>query len=345
MNIWEKMRRKKGLTRVEIAKEMGISEEKVKEVEKNMRTMPKNEIDKYIKSIHNMSNGERELKIAEAKSWYEITDFKSLMKEFGFTNQNEVAKAIGVDPSSISVWFNKKDGDHKIGTNGLLKLYYFFNNEFNKKISTPEPVVEIKINKNVEVPTDRKILLNWYNNFDMKKGIRELGFKDQKSFALATGFPQGSISDWCRKACLPNTGKLIRLYEIFNGKEETKVEEPTINVDTTSIVEEEPINISNFMPKENVTVFKGTEPISISVLSPEEMGQKATVFKPSDLDDIVYNNFYQYIPEEPTHIEEPTSELKEDTTKDLILENRELKQRIARYETLIDIIISKSKEN
>ena len=321
MNIWEKMRRKKGLTRVEIAKEMGISEEKVKEVEKNMRTMPKNEIDKYIKSIHNMSNGERELKIAEAKAWYEKADFKTLMKEFGYKTQAELAEVLHCDKSSISTWFAKSTGNHKIGTSSLLKLYYFFNDGFNKKISSETIETPEKHTKDIkDYSVDRETALNWWKGFDLKQAIINMPVKNQKDFCRKYNLRQSGVSEWSNRKATPQTNNLMKLYEIFNGREEVKVEEP--------------ISIPEFMPKENVTVFKGTEPISISVLSPEEMGQEATIFKPSDFDNLVYNDY-----------EEPTSELKEDTTKDLILENRELKQRIARYEALIDIIISKNKEN
>jgi len=307
MNIWEKMRRKKGLTRVEIAREMGISEEKVKEVENNMREMPTKEVDKYIKNIHNMNNGEREITIAQARSWYEITDFKSLMKEFGFANQREVAKTIGVDPSSISVWFNKKKGSHEIGTNSLLKLYYFFNDEFNKKLPTEK----------VKTPTKRETMIKWWKGFDLKKAIATMGVKNQKDFSRKYNFPQSAVSDWSNKKATPQIDNLTRLYEIFNGKEETKVEEP-INV-SSSIV----------------------EPVSI----------EDPVFTPSDFNNIVYDNYYQYIPEseEPIYVEQPkedkdiyTSTLN-GTIEMLENENKKLRQQIARYETLIDLLINKEK--
>lgn len=372
MNVWEKMRRKKGLTRVEIAKEMGISEEKVKEVEKNMRTMPKNEIDKYIKSIHNMSNGERELKIGEARSWYEKTDFKSLMKEFGFKSQKEVAKAINVDPSSISVWFNKKKGKQEIGNNSLLKLYYFFNDEFNKRISTPEPVVENIIDDNIETSTDRKVLLNWYNNFDMKQGIRDLGFKDQKSFALATGFSQGSLSDWCRKACLPNTGRLMRLYEIFNGKEENK---PVLSVadeiekhnkemlewydktDFIKLLEEKHITQKELSRKLNLpssTINNWFRKVSITQKGIETLYNIFNNTKKENDTEIETANYYRVLDQEettPTYtISTPIdTPMVEDTTKEdlyrLKEENERLRKQTARYEALIDIIISENNVN
>ena len=329
MNIWEKMRRKKGLTRVEVAKKMGISEEKVKEVENNMREMPTKEVNNYIKNIFEVSNAEREIELAKAKEWYEKADFKKLLKEFGFKTQGELARKLEVDSSSISCWFAKKTGSRHIGQNSLLKLYYFFNDEFNKVTTKSAPKQESKKVKVTNRAVDRKTAIKWWRDFDLKKAIATMGVKNQKDFANKYNFPQSAVSDWSNKKTTPQYENLTRLYNIFN--------EP----------KEEPTSIAGLISThENVTILESTEPmLNFSTLSQEEMGQKETTFKPSDFSDLVYNNYYQYIPEEPICVKEPTSDLKEDTTKDLILENRELKQRIARYEALIDIIISKNNEN
>jgi len=312
MNIWEKMRRKNGLTRVELAKEMGINEERLKEVENNMREMPTNQVDNYISKVNNISKGERNIKIAEARNWYEQVNLKELMKEFGYENQSELAKTLGVDPSSISVWFNKKNGSKKIGTNSLLKLYYFFNNEFNKKLENKNTKNEPNKVQNKLSKKETNTLYKWYNVYDLKKAVIETG-KKQKELAKEIGIAQSCLCTYISKQVKPTEANLRKLYDYFNKLEEEK-EEPTVSVDTTSIIEEQNI--------------------------PNEQS-----FEPSDFDDLVYDNYYSYIPNDNDiiYVETPTSQLKEDTTKTLIEENKELKQRLARYETLIDIIVKNNK--
>lgn len=208
MNVWEKMRKKNNLTRVEIANEMGISEEKVKEVENNMREMPKGKIDDYMGAIYK-SNKERKMKIAQAKIWWKDFDLVKGIKDFGFKSQREFAKDFGCGQPTVSEWCNKK---RPVGTPMLLKLYYFFNNEFNKKIDN-KPRIELNIGKAIEdIDLDE-----WYANYDFKKALKEYGL-NQGDIAKAINKPYSTASMWLNKTACSNKGKKL-LYDYFSKLE------------------------------------------------------------------------------------------------------------------------------
>lgn len=221
-NVWEKMRKSKGVTRVEIAKEMGIDEEKLEEIENNSREMPKERIDEYVATIHKLSKKDRAIKVAEARAWYEQADLNRLIKEFGFDSQREFANHFGCEQSSVSIWANKR---RKIGTPALLRLYYFFNDGFNKKVKT------------VEEPKGEVDLKEWWGNFDLSNVIYKSGFKNQKEFAKSYGFSQSCISVWANKQAMPSNKSLKRLYELFGN--------------TTEEVEEKTNNLASNIEKEN----------------------------------------------------------------------------------------------
>lgn len=134
MNVWEKTRKNSGLTRTEIANAMGISEEKIEQIEKGVREMPTEKVDEYLEKIRQLSSKERKIKLAEAKTWYYNVDLTQKMKEFGIVNQYKLAEILNAGQGSVSAWVNKKG----ISTENLLKLYYFFNDKFNKIVEEPE---------------------------------------------------------------------------------------------------------------------------------------------------------------------------------------------------------------
>lgn len=228
-NVWEKMRKSKGVTRVEIAKEMGIDEEKLEEIENNSREMPKERIDEYVATVHKLSKKDRAIKVAEARAWYEQTDLNRLIKEFGFDSQREFANHFGCEQSSVSIWANKR---RNIGTPALLRLYYFFNDGFNKKVKT------------VEEPKGKVDLKEWWDSFDLSDVIYKSGFKNQKEFAKSYGFSQSCISVWANKQAMPSNKFLKRLYELFGNTTNEVTEEPIKEeLEETIEVEEEPVEV------------------------------------------------------------------------------------------------------
>lgn len=213
MNIWEKERKKAGVTTIELANAMNISEEKVKEIEMNTRELPTSRVDEYLEHIRNLSRKDRDIKIAEARVWFSQIDLEEKIKEFGFKSQKEFAKKLGVVQSCISVWSRNK---RSISTNNLLKLYLFFNNEFNKQIE--RPVVEVKKEQNNRY--------DWYVEFNLNKFMKENKLTN-KIMADGTGLGMGTISRLRNKypATMPTINTLYNyVTEISKDKEEIQEE-------------------------------------------------------------------------------------------------------------------------
>lgn len=230
MNIWEKQRKNNGLTRFEMAKAMGISEEKIEQIESGVREMPTEKVDEYLEKMRNLSKTERKLKAAEARVWYENADLKKLISDFGFKNQREFARAIGCEQSSISIWANKKK---KIGTPALLKLYYFFNDGFNKVVETPTKAENSMVD---DISKYCKDLREWYDKTDFIELLREKNLT-QKDISREFDIPFSTLNNWVKKTSITKRG-IETLYSIFGNAEQKSIK---VNVDNTSkVLEEEP---------------------------------------------------------------------------------------------------------
>ena len=359
MNIWEKMRKKNNLTRVEIANEMGISEEKVKEVENNMREMPKGKIDDYMGAIYK-SNKERKMKIAQAKIWWKDFDLVKGIKDFGFKSQREFAKDFGCGQPTVSEWCNKK---RPVGTPMLLKLYYFFNNEFNKKIDN-KPRIELNIGKAIEdIDLDE-----WYANYDFKKALKEYGL-NQGDIAKAINKPYSTASMWLNKTAYSNKGKKL-LYDYFSKLETPKNEnvktpidimeqdynkmlEWYVNTDLISLLKEKnltqkelsrkldlPSSTLNNWFRKTIITKRGVETLYNMFNVPVEQ-DKAIEEQPI----ISVDETSKIIEDTPTYTISATIDtpIEEDTTEEdlcrLKEENERLKKQLARYEMLIDMAL------
>ena len=244
MNIWRRQRENSGVSRIEIANAMGISEQKLKEVEENTREMPRGRMDEYIKTVNDLSKKDRTIRMAQAKMWYEQADFKKLMYEFNIKTQLELAEKLNCSPSALCRWLQHKGA---VGTNAILKLYYFFNDEFNK-VAVSSLSVE---KKNVDYVN----LQTWWKNFDLRAAIKETGLDTQKDFSKKIGIDERLVSNWCIGKRTPRYENMQALYDFFNnGKTEVAEDnepneleiEPVEEVETTSYVENDfPIEIPN----------------------------------------------------------------------------------------------------
>lgn len=225
MNLWEKKRKKAGVTRVEIANAMNISEDKVEELEKNMREMPHDKADEYLENLRKLSSKERKLKIAEAKVWYDTVNLNQLIKDFGYKSQAEFAKDFGCERSSVSVWVNKL---RPIGTNSLMKLYYFFNNEFNRKVEKKE--------------TKKDEVIEWYKDFNFQQEFYKLNLSQQE-FSKKYQIAQSIISNLVNQKSRPSQKTIKKLYNIFNGlNQEPSLEKLKVEIPEDTIY---PIEESN----------------------------------------------------------------------------------------------------
>lgn len=133
-SFWSKRIRNK----VQVAKDLGVDETKIQELINGERHIGGDTMDKVLESINNEEECHVAKKIA-ILDWYHNTDLKALRKEFGYS-QAELSRLLRINAQTLSAieeHRNKKVSDK------IEKMYNFYQNEFNKKISTTKPITKI----------------------------------------------------------------------------------------------------------------------------------------------------------------------------------------------------------
>lgn len=196
----------------DVARDMGVDEEKIKELKEGERQVEGATMDKVLQSV-NKSQVERDIEKLNIFEWYNNTDLKALRKEFGYKNATTLAEVLKVEKSAISRAENKKY--NKINKT-IIKLYDFYHNDFNKNIKEGEQMESNEKSSIVKDKEEKKKIYQWYLDTDIEK-LR--GNLSQKAISNLIGMAQ---SNWCKlerhlvtRYC-ENMGKI---YNYFHGSE------------------------------------------------------------------------------------------------------------------------------
>lgn len=196
----------------DVARDMGVDEEKIKELKEGERQVEGATMDKVLQSV-NKSQVERDIEKLNIFEWYNNTDLKALRKEFGYKNATTLAEVLKVEKSAISRAENKKY--NKINKT-IIKLYDFYHNDFNKNIKEEEQIENNEKSSIVKDKEEKKKIYQWYLDTDIEK-LR--GNLSQKAISNLIGMAQ---SNWCKlerhlvtRYC-ENMGKI---YNYFHGTE------------------------------------------------------------------------------------------------------------------------------
>lgn len=130
MNYKSKRVRKK-ISIYTMAKELGISKEKYKEVEEGYRTLEGNLMDKFYEVLDNAKNinFNRIQKLNDINNWIESGQIITNMNKMGY-NEQTLASKLKVTKQSIHNIINKK----KVSDDLKEEVYDFLNNNMNKII-------------------------------------------------------------------------------------------------------------------------------------------------------------------------------------------------------------------
>jgi len=218
---YKRKRNKAGIDFTTMVKELGIPEEKYKEVEDGKRRLEGKYLDKFMETIrkgkeikvNNMS------KINEIDKWLRDGSFTNNMLEYGYKRQGDLAKAVGISQSTISTMVNNT----RPVSNALkLKLWDFLHDPINKNINKDINKTEIK-EKNTDNLTS---YTSWvYNNLakEIKKKLIKCS-KLEKELGLSSGY----INKLIHKKFAPSEEKAKLIYDYFNNNE-TPIKEETNN--------------------------------------------------------------------------------------------------------------------
>lgn len=240
----------------DVARDMGVDEEKIKELKEGERQVEGATMDKVLQSV-NKSQVERDIEKLNIFEWYKNTDLKALRKEFGYKNATTLAEVLKVEKSAISRAENKKY--NKINKT-IIKLYDFYHNDFNKNIKEGEQMESDEKSSIVKDKEEKKKIYQWYLDTDIEK-LR--GNLSQKAISNLIGMAQ---SNWCKlerhlvtRYC-ENMGKI---YNYFHGAEsqnslnskELKADEKDIIAESKNMNNSEDSIFNEVVETENFTTY------------------------------------------------------------------------------------------
>ena len=240
----------------DVARDMGVDEEKIKELKEGERQVEGTTMDKVLQSV-NKSQVERDIEKLNIFEWYNNTDLKALRKEFGYKNATTLAEVLKVEKSAISRAENKKY--NKINKT-IIQLYDFYHNDFNKNIKEGEQMESNEKSSIVKDKEEKKKIYQWYLDTDIEK-LR--GNLSQKAISNLIGMAQ---SNWCKlerhlvtRYC-ENMGKI---YNYFHGtesqnslnNEELKTGEKDIVAESKNMNNSEDSIFNGAVETENFTTY------------------------------------------------------------------------------------------
>jgi transcriptional regulator with XRE-family HTH domain len=116
-----------------IAKDIGVEETKIKELKQGKREIGGNTMGKVLTSIEKTKESKLQKKIRQEEilDWYKRTDLAQLRQQFGFKKQKQLAKEIGMSPSTLCQLELKTKTSY---SKSMEMLYDFYKDDFNKNI-------------------------------------------------------------------------------------------------------------------------------------------------------------------------------------------------------------------
>lgn len=238
----------------DVARDMGVDEEKIKELKEGERQVEGVTMDKVLQSV-NKSQVERDIEKLNIFEWYKNTDLKALRKEFGYKNAVAVAEVLKIENSSICRAENKKyDKINKT----IIKLYDFYHNDFNRNIKEGEQIESNEKSSIVKDKEEKEKIYQWYLGIDMKELRDNLS---QQEISKKIGMGQSS---WCQlerhlvtRYC-ENMGKIYNYFleaEPQNSlnSEELKTDEKDIIAESQNMNNSENSMFDGVVETENFT--------------------------------------------------------------------------------------------
>ncbi len=240
MNFYKNRRYNSGLSRGDVAHELGISYKKYEDIERGKVKMPNNLINKFNeiitrgKNVNKLTSTQRDVEINE---WFNdirashngVPKIKDLMNEYNIATYKQLSNLLGISLTYLSTTLNASNNN--VGQNMKARLFDFFHNELNI-----QPLDELvyhqssgKNQRDYKLSPDGKIYLDWWNNFDLKKYLKDNNIK-QKELAKATGINRSTVCRMCDKnkhatPYLENTKKIKAFVDNYKKDDMKELKE------------------------------------------------------------------------------------------------------------------------
>lgn len=225
MNIWSKKYNKTNKSVYEISKELNIPEDKIKEVIKGERQVPKNEVDRVNGAFSSNTIGISSFERAQMEQFFMDNDIQNLKKEFGYKTLEELSNAMNIGVSTMYYFRNNKI--KAISDKLLKKAYDFFQDDWNKKAEKkvkPKRQYTKKTYYQMPISDLSQDVINWYNATDLKallkkEGINAIELLEKIGFnknytAIYYKYTKHTIN-----GCTTNYLLIQQLYNYYHGLE------------------------------------------------------------------------------------------------------------------------------
>lgn len=244
MNYYLKKRLQSGLSKNDMANELGLSYIRYSAIERGDVKMPTSLIDKFNEIINRGKENEiakTESEIKADKFWQEVSQLKEnhtyvlhdKMKEFNIENLQQLVNLLGY--KSVGTIYNYLEGRNPVGSEFKKRLYNFFSDELNVQIPIKVIGKTISGHKRLREPAINKSLDKYYEQTDFKKLLIRYNITN-RDIAKATSVHDSTISTMVRKKIKPSY-KIIQkvkdyLDSVIADNNKSKIVEDQKNVNT-----------------------------------------------------------------------------------------------------------------
>lgn len=225
MTYFYKKRQKVGLTRSEMANQLGMAYDRYESIERGEIKMPTNLMDKFNEIINKgkINDIERLNREKEVEEWWlqmvsDKNTFKQKMKEFNISTYDELGVLLGYkNGTSICTYINQS---RPCSFDFKNKLYSFFENELNIQKPKTAPKTTPKIQTDIKEYEE----VTWYKNFDIKNWLRENGLQASE-FALRIGMPDSTFYYYVnpRENSIPRIETIRKVRDAIMQYENNKI--------------------------------------------------------------------------------------------------------------------------
>lgn len=245
-----KKRIKSGLSKTDVAKELGISYKRYNLIEGGDVKMPSNLLDKFneiinrgkenkIISLENSRDADEMWQELSSKNELGVAKLYEKLDEFNIPNVKTLANLIGY--KSGGTLYNYLIRPESATDEFKKKIYLFFSDELNIQ----EPYVKSIRSRNggYHPSTRTPELMKYYEETDFKELLKEYNMNN-KDLAVAVNISTGVISRLVNKKAVPSDRVLVSVKRFFEDKEEMNkyniIETTTLeDVNSTYIADKE----------------------------------------------------------------------------------------------------------
>lgn len=231
MNIWEKLKKQNNKSTYDISKELGVEEEKIKEIISGERQVATEDMDRVIKAFQTKPEKVVPIERTLMEQFFKENKINDLKNKFGYKKVIELANDIGVANSTLYRINNEKD-IKLLSDRNIKKIYDFFQNNFNKKVVAEKHIKnknKIHTTKYPQVDYEElpEEVREWFENTDINKLLVKKEMT-KKQLLKKIGFTYGYYAILCDVIChrknkrCQNAYIIQKLYDYFNDNKNYK---------------------------------------------------------------------------------------------------------------------------